>query len=145
MSRKIDKRTESWNRQRWQQETLKVFQAMVRYESAIDGACQCVCCGVKGDPRDFDAGHFISRKHNATAFSENPPNVHPCCVRCNQHEHGNLIAYYDFMRTAYGQDAVDELKRKSRELKTWTIPELQEMRAEFRRRLKQAKDNNVNN
>jgi len=129
-------RTDGWNRQKWQVETLKDFQKAKRYEAAIDGVCQCVCCGVKGDPRNFDGAHFVSRKHSSVCFSE--INVHACCVRCNQHEHGNLIAYYDFMREAYGQEAVDELKAKARKLKTWTIDELKPMRAEYRRRWKAA-------
>ena len=152
MARKIDARTESWNRQRWQKETLIVFQAMIRWEAAVDGWVQCVTCGdkhvVENTSLTMDAGHYAPRQFGRYAFDER--NVHPQCKRCNRPEAqggraGATDEMYLFIRTVHGEEVAEEL-RQAKFAKTkahpYSIVELQEMREEYRRRLKQAKDNN---
>jgi len=155
MARKLDKRTESWNRQRWQQETLKVFQAMIRWEAAVDGWVQCVTCQDKYPVENSDgmlnAGHYAPRQFGRYVFDER--NVYPQCSTCNRPEAqggraGATDEMYLFIRTVHGEEVAEEL-RQAKFAKTkafpYSIEELQEMRAEYRERLKRAKENNVNN
>ena len=134
--------TKDWTRQRWQKETLRDFQKAIRYE-AINPTIepgdrvQCVTCQRYYGVKQMQGGHFIPRKHNATCFEE--MNVHPQCVKCNHFLSGNLAEFERFMCTAYGLEAVDALKAKSREIKTWTIAELKQMRTKYRDRWKAAK------
>ena len=66
----------------------KVFNTFIRTR---DKEQNCISCDRKLESK-FDAGHYFSSGgHKNITFNED--NVHGQCVYCNQHKHGNLIAY----------------------------------------------------
>lgn len=70
------------------------------------------------------AGHFISRRHNATLFSE--MNVHAQCLYCNLWDYGNSGVYAQNLIRDYGQEAFDNLVKESRKIKQFTVKELEQ-------------------
>jgi len=131
--------TKDWNRQKWQKSALVDFQKMVRMTAAdSEGYCVCCTCGVRRHYKTMDAGHFISRKHNATAFDS--MNCHPQCKKCNLYLDGNQIAYYQYMEQSHGRTMINRLIQQSKTPRIYTIDELREMRAEFRRMWKRAQE-----
>ena len=110
--------------------TAQVFQKLVRLKAMDEnGRVQCVSCETAGDFRNFDSGHFIPRRHNATLFDFR--NCHPQCRNCNHHLSGNLAAYRVFMETEYGLGTVCELELLQFSEKQFTREELVGLRIEF--------------
>lgn len=140
----MSKATDKWNRQKWEQETVKDFQKMVRYESANDqGIIKCVSCPATGHWKNtdnrFDAGHFFSRRHANTKFNE--MNCWPQCVTCNRYRNGNYRDYTIWFIDRFGRDELDRLQAQSKVIRgPWKIHELQLMRVEYRRRWKEAQE-----
>ena len=95
----------------------------------------CFTCGkrLKNSPT-LHAGHFISRRHNATLFDER--NVHAQCMYCNMWDYGNMGVYVDNLIKLYGVGIIEELRKKSRESKQFTVKELEEIEQEYRGKLK---------
>ena len=84
----------------------------------MDPECQIVMCCTCGKMLDrfaknSHAGHFISKGMGGSSgvyFDER--NVHAQCHNCNKWQQGNAIEYYPFMLEKYGQEVIDELRRK---------------------------------
>ena len=115
--------------------TAKDLQKAIRMECSDDkGRCQCVTCGVVQSYKVMHAGHFIGGRTMGVLFDER--NIHPQCASCNVALGGNLETYEWFMLRRYGQDVIDELKKRRREIVTITREELAEMRAKYKRRIK---------
>ena len=82
----------------YKRELRAVLHKYVRLRDIKRG---CISCGRELIGK-YDAGHFLS----AGAFPNlafNPLNIHGQCVRCNQHLHGNLIAYSERLPHRIGQ------------------------------------------
>lgn len=91
-------------------EAWDVFSIWIRRRAADDnGWTQCVTCGAFSHWKNYQAGHFISRRHNTILFDTR--NVHVQCPRCNGMLHGNISKYQEYMIETYGQNVVDELFR----------------------------------
>jgi len=92
----------------------KVFSEYIRKR---DG--KCIIC----DSQDnLQAGHFMSRRFNATRFSET--NVHGECVRCNCFDPNSILEYRRKIIEKYGEGYDEYLEEKSHERKTFTVEEL---------------------
>lgn len=74
------------------------------------GLVECVTCGIYGDWRSMDSGHFISRRYSALRYDER--NVHPQCIFCNRNKHGNLKMYRQFVVERYGPEILDYYRVK---------------------------------
>ena len=98
-----------------------VFSAWIRKR---DGGI-CITCGKKVSGRNYHAGHFISRRHNATLFDER--NVNGQCAYCNLYLAGNVPEYSIKIREKWGEGIVEELVAKSHEIKQFTHKELEEI------------------
>lgn len=89
---------------------------------------QCITCDqfipAQGQ-RSGQAGHFISRRFNATRYDER--NVHLQCARCNMWGAGEQYKYSIAIDRIYGVGTAEELYKKSQEVKKWTADELQEL------------------
>ena len=73
-------------------EALREFQKLRRMECAnSDLDCICISCGKASAWNACDAGHYLSRRFNSTAFSKN--NCWTQCVHCNQYLSGNQSEY----------------------------------------------------
>lgn|SRR3990167_5683519 len=85
----------------------------------------CFTCGKKGKGSFMHAGHYISRKHNATLFSEQ--NCHAQCMNCNIWGYGNMGVYTLKLQKKYGQDIIKKLTDESKKTKQFTVRELEEI------------------
>lgn len=90
----------------------------------------CITCGKRGEGSFMNAGHYISRKHNATLFDER--NVHAQCMNCNLWGYGNMGVYTLFLQNKYGAGIIEELTKKSREIKQWQPRELEEIQNKYK-------------
>lgn len=73
----------------------------------------------------MQAGHYKSSMYNATKFDER--NVHPQCFSCNIMRAGNYTVYALYLTRRYGADILEELDAKTKEIKKFTVDELEEM------------------
>jgi hypothetical protein len=96
------------------------FSRYIRLRDAKHGSYPdrwgpCCCCGKPVFWNRGDAGHFIGRGiggGSGVYFDER--NVHLQCKRCNGFKQGNYPGYEKFMLKNYGQEVIDELKRKDK-------------------------------
>ena len=114
-------------------EVASKLLAIRRIES-IDrnGNLTCCSCGKVevAAGHGFDGGHWIGRSRGSVVLDRR--NINAQCVACNRFGTGATKAGYDeFMRRTYGQDVMDELRRKSSEIKQWTKDELAELYVQF--------------
>lgn len=81
----------------------------------------CFTCGTKGNWKDMDCGHYIHK--NCLDFTI--INLHCQCTRCNRFLHGNLGVYAEKMMRLYGQPIISALREKSKNIKKFSIEELE--------------------
>lgn len=114
----------------------RVFSELVR-RSAINefGWIFCVTCDTPNSLENMDAGHFVSRKFNATKYDKR--NVHPQCRVCNRWEEGKKYEYGKFLVEKYGEGIIDELNQLAHSKKRFTIEELEEMIKGWKKELKE--------
>lgn len=79
--------------------------------------------------RASQAGHYISRRFNATLFDER--NVNSQCMYCNMYKAGNIGVYTLKLIEKYGENIIKELTEKSQELKQWTVEELEGLKEKY--------------
>ena len=101
-----------------------------RKYSDDNGICECVTCGKKAHWKEQQAGHFVPGRTNSVLFVEE--NIHPQCPSCNVFKHGNLIEYYPFMISMYGQEKVDELRLLKHKAVKITDKELEQLIEELK-------------
>ena len=73
----------------------------------------CSCVKIGNWFYTMQAGHFIpkgSRGESGVRFDER--NVHAQCPECNAFHQGRTLEYLDFMLERYGQEVIDELRKK---------------------------------
>jgi len=113
---RVKKKTVSWYRKK----AWTVFSKWIRERDK--GVCYtCQRRGLHGSI--YHAGHFISRRHNATLFNE--MNVHGQCINCNMWDYGNSGVYAQNLIRDYGKEKFDELVAKGKTIKQFTIKELE--------------------
>ena len=118
------------------QDYLKIAQQVFnKYIRERDKHQPCISCN-KPLGNKFDAGHFWSAGgHSAIRF--NPDNVHGQCVACNQHKHGNLIAYREGLIKKIGLDGYAMLESFSNETKKWNKDELKNIIEIYKNKIKE--------
>ena len=89
-----------------------------------DEGKKCISCPkiLKGK---FDAGHYYPSTVFSLRFDE--ANVHGQCVKCNQHLHGNLIAYGKELVKRIGPDEVARLDSLAHTARHWSRDELKDL------------------
>lgn len=85
----------------------------------------CITCGVKKDPKQMQAGHYVPRQYNNTRFDE--CNVHCQCFACNCMMAGNLDEYALALKEKYHEHVLEELHAKKHTMKRWKPDELKEL------------------
>ena len=82
------------------------------------GQVVCVTCGkvMPWSASGTHAGHFASGRSHGVVLEEH--GIFPQCYRCNEILSGNVAAYTIFMLDQYGQDVVDDLRRRAN---NWTL------------------------
>lgn len=112
----------------------RIFSEYTRKKHAfLDGNTCCVTCGRIGHWKQMHAGHFMSRRHNATRY--NDMNVHSQCPFCNLYGSGEQFKYGKFIDAKYGEGTADMLNGLSKEIKQWKRCELEELIEEYNIRL----------
>ena len=90
----------------------KWFSLYIRLRSANEyGMCQCFTCGKVGHYKTggMQNGHFQSRKHLATRFSEDG-NCEVQCVSCNIFGSGQQWKFGMNLDAKYGEGRAEELE-----------------------------------
>lgn len=89
----------------------KVFSLWVRRKDLdSDGLATCVTCGVKGEWKYMDAGHYVPRNWLKLRYDER--NVHVQCKGCNVFKKGNMDEYARFMVREYGRGILNKLAKE---------------------------------
>lgn len=88
--------------------------------------CICITCSNKIQGTNLHAGHWISRRHKATAFMEE--NIHAQCgFPCNKYNHGEPQIYERKLREMYGDEKVEQMLATVGVTKKWKPYELEEL------------------
>ena len=131
---KAEKKAELLTVQDWIKITQATFNKYIRLRDKDKG---CISCGVPLVGK-YDAGHFYSAGgHYAVRF--NPDNVHGQCVACNQHKHGNLLAYRKGLIERIGQTAYAWLEDYATDTRKFTVSELMEINELYKAKIKNLK------
>jgi len=113
-----------------------IFSQYIRQKNANAGGIgKCITCGVVKPWKELQASHYISRMYSSTLFDET--NVAPACYACNVMMHGNLPSYVLFLDEKYGVEKKYELYKKSKEVKRFSTPELEQMIEDYKTKLSQ--------
>jgi len=100
----------------------------------------CYTCGnVKPSWKYQEAGHYKGRISMGTRFDER--NIHCQCRICNQWMGGNKEVYKVKLVEQYGPGIIEELDRKSSQIKVFDIGELQDLIKEYKMKIKKVKSN----
>ena len=93
----------------------KWFSLYIRLRSANEyGMVQCFTCGVvRGYKDGMQNGHFQSRKHMATRFSEDG-NCEVQCIKCNIFDSGQQYLFSLRLDEKYGEGRAEELEHLAR-------------------------------
>jgi hypothetical protein len=117
-------------RSQWMKEAQTAFNAYIR---ARDQDKSCVSCG-RHHEGQWHAGHYLSTgARPELRFNED--NCHKQCQPCNTHLHGNLVMYRAELIRRIGLYAVERLEGPQTP-KKYTIPDLKEIRDEYREKLR---------
>lgn len=110
-------------------------------QSAADeeGYAKCYTCGKRGEWKNLQAGHFISRNISATRFSLD--NLRPQCVGCNIWGRGQAGIFADRLLQELGIRAFRNLLAKGRETYQFTRPILEAIILEFKEKVKKLEQN----
>jgi hypothetical protein len=118
------------------QEALNLFNEFIRLR---DKDKDCISCGAKAGTYRISSGHFHPQgTYKSTALNED--NAHgQCWFNCNKNKHGNLSEYRPRLIERIGIDRVNEIDRLKNETIKRTIPELQQLKAHYRRKINELK------
>lgn len=114
-------------------EAQAAFNAWVRQR---DAGLPCISCG-RLHQGQLHAGHYRS-VGSEPALRFEPDNCHLQCAPCNTHLSGNLVMYRKNLIEKIGLERVEWLEGHH-EAKKLTVPELQEMKAQFRAKVREMK------
>lgn len=76
--------------------------------------CKCVTCGKTKECKELECGHYVSRRHLATRYSE--LNTHAQCTYCNQWKYGDPEKHALYINQTYGEGTSEKLQQMSREV-----------------------------
>lgn len=109
----------------WVKKFDQVFSTFIRKKYADHfGMVGCYTCHVKKHYKDMQNGHYISRGHMTTRWDEE--NCRVQCVGCNVFRNGNYTEYSYRLLKEIGAKGLDKLMAKKKEIKQWSIKEIQE-------------------
>lgn len=86
------------------------FSKFIRKRDSRNGVAKCITCGKMTS--QFDCGHFISRRFQATRFDERNANAQ--CLKCNRFENGNQYEHGKAIDEKFGEGTADDLLKKSK-------------------------------
>ena len=97
----------------------------------------CFTCKKQLDPKESQCGHFMSRSHLNTRFSEE--NCHCQCVACNVFKHGNYPVYaLELMKKFNGGWIIEKLNFESQIIKKMYASDYQAIIDKYSKLLKES-------
>jgi hypothetical protein len=132
------RKEEMMSRPEWVEAAQKAFNAYIR---ARDADKPCICCGKPFEPQKFggsmDAGHYLSRGA-APHLRFDERNCHGQRKNCNRPGGTTREAFRAGMIARIGLEAVEALEADQTPRK-YSIAELKEIKATYKRKLKELK------
>lgn len=99
-------------RQKAKNKAWKQFSLYVRLRDSDEhGMAICCTCGARKHWKRLQAGHYVTRKKEATLFDEKC--VHAQCAGCNKWQQGRPLEYEQFLERTYGQGTALALRQKA--------------------------------
>jgi hypothetical protein len=83
----------------------------------------CYTCGKRLEETKSQCGHYKSRSHLNTRYSER--NCHCQCVGCNIFRSGNLTVYAVNLLKQYGDDILYDLDKDARKIKRMSVKDFE--------------------
>ena len=119
----------------------KWFSLYIRLREANEyGMVQCFTCGiVRGYKDGMQNGHFQSRKHLATRFSEDG-NCEVQCIKCNIFDSGQQYLFSLRLDEKYGEGRAEELEQLARTIHKVSRVEYEEQISYYKDLVKNLKE-----
>lgn len=112
-----------------------IFSKYIRLKDADEnGYATCVTCGDSGKWTLMQCGHFISRAHMYTRFSE--LNCGCQCPDCNERLRGNIIKFSQYLESIR-PGSVDLLTEQGQTVYRYSVYELKQMIADYSQKVKE--------
>ena len=92
----------------------KVFSLYIRNKYAKNGQVSCYTCGRVMPWQEIQNGHFASRSHLATRYSES--NCRPQCVGCNVFGGGRVAIFASKLESELGSGTVSRIYREAQKV-----------------------------
>ena len=90
----------------------RIFSTYIRIKYADDrGYCRCISCGKVHYWKEIQNGHYMSRRHLSTRWSED--NCRPQCVACNIFNQGFIQAYRISLVKQIGEQRVSLIEARA--------------------------------
>lgn len=111
----------------------RVFSLYVRKKYADNfGIVKCYTCPKSGTVKELQNGHFVPRQYLSLRWSED--NCRPQCYACNMLYNGQPSAFAARLE-AETPGIVKELESRRKELRQWTIAELEEKISYYKKQI----------
>lgn len=94
-----------------------IFSRFVRLRDSKNGVCKCCTCGKFGEILAMQNGHYMSRRHLATRFSETNTGVQ--CLHCNMFDQGKQAEFTKYLERRYGIGTAGKSHIQSSNLTKW--------------------------
>ena len=120
----------------------KWFSLYIRLRDANEfGYCQCFTCGKVGHYKTggMQNGHFQSRKHLATRFSEDG-NCEVQCIGCNIFRSGEQYLFSLRLDEKYGEGRAEELEQLARTIHKVSRVEYEEQISYYKKLVENLKE-----
>ena len=116
----------------------KVFSEYIRLRDVReDGTFICISCN-NGFPYEVsDCGHYITREHMSTRFSEE--NCNAQCITCNRHNSGNIEGYRRGLIRKYGESTVLSLESAKYQINKMSEADYREKISHYRQEVRRLK------
>jgi len=101
----------------------RTFSKYIRQKHAKNGLVRCITCSKLEPWEDCDAGHYVSRQHLSTRWSEK--NVYPQCRACNRFHEGRKDEFALALIRLHGEGILDELNKDK-----WTPIKIDDLQAQ---------------
>lgn len=118
----------------------RIFSLYIRLRDSREfqfKAFRCISCGQIKPFEQMDCGHFFSRRHMATRFSE--LNAHGECRHCNRFSADHLHGYEVHLRHLIGDNQFDILEATAHSTCKFHPFELQTMIANYKEKIEKLK------
>lgn len=110
----------------------KLISEYVRRQGEDDeGLVFCFTCGKKDHWKNMDCGHYIHKN----CLDYDLLNLKTQCTFCNRYKHGNSGVYAERLIAEYGEQAVQELRVRSQQVKKFSVGELEELILTYKQKL----------